>query len=195
MLRRLLMALLFSPLAFMPIATTLIAATPSDVSDQDIADAYLYLLGRLLVLRQENIDFRDEGFKWNEIIYRTPGGVTWANPNLDVTYSEAWIAVDENTPVILEVPKIEGGRYYSWQMLNGWGETRSERLKPANPGRCSAGRTTKPQEPRVGACRTGFRSRRGHSSTKAVQADADRNTRNCAAHRQARFSQRQAAGS
>ena len=136
MLRRLLMALLFSPLAFMPIATTLIAATPSDVSDQDIADAYLYLLGRLLVLRQENIDFRDEGFKWNEIIYRTPGGVTWANPNLDVTYSEAWVAVDENTPVILEVPKIEGGRYYSWQMLNGWGETVlnvNERTFPDRP--------------------------------------------------------------
>ena len=49
--------------------------------------------------------------------------MAWANPNLDVAYSEAWVAVDENTPVILEVPKIEGGRYYSWQMLNGWGET------------------------------------------------------------------------
>jgi hypothetical protein len=117
-------------------ASTSIAAEPSEVSDQDIADAYLYLLGRLLVLRQENIDFRDEGFKWNEIIYRTPGGVAWANPNLDVAYSEAWVTVDENTPVILEVPKIEGGRYYSWQMLNGCGETVlnvNERTFPDRP--------------------------------------------------------------
>ena len=37
--------------------------------------------------------------------------------------SEAWIAIDENTPVVLEVPEIKGGRYYTWQMLNGWGET------------------------------------------------------------------------
>ena len=93
------------------------------LTDGDIADAYLYLLGRLLVLRQEILDFRDEGFKWNEIIYREPGGVAWANPNLDVAYSEAWVAVDENTPAVLDVPEIKGGRYYTWQMLNGWGET------------------------------------------------------------------------
>ena len=45
-------------------------------------------------------------------------------------------SVDENTPVILEVPKIEGGRYYSWQMLNGWGETVlniNERTFPDHP--------------------------------------------------------------
>ena len=136
MLRRLLIAALLTTLAFTPPASVSIAATASDISDQDIADAYLYLLGRLLVLRQQNIDFRDEGFKWNEIIYRTPGGVAWANPNLDVAYSEAWIAVDESTPVILEIPKIEGGRYYSWQMLNGWGETVlnvNERTFPDHP--------------------------------------------------------------
>ena len=94
MLRGLSIAVVLSGSALTPMASTSIAAEPSEVSDQDIADAYLYLLGRLLVLRQENIDFRDEGFKWNEIIYRTPGGVAWANPNLDVAYSEAWVAVD-----------------------------------------------------------------------------------------------------
>ena len=93
------------------------------LTDGDISDAYLYLLGRLLVVRQEILDFRDEGFKWNEVIYREPGGVAWANPNLDVAYSEAWVAVDENTPAVLDVPEIKGGRYYTWQMLNGWGET------------------------------------------------------------------------
>ncbi|TDW46703.1 hypothetical protein EV144_106377 [Flavobacterium sp. 270] len=93
-----------------------------EISDGDIGDAYLYLLGRALVLRQENLDFGKEGFKWNKLIYRAPGGVDWANPNLDVAYTEAWIAVDEQTCVILEIPKITG-RYYTWHMLNGWGET------------------------------------------------------------------------
>ncbi|MEJ2673232.1 MAG: DUF1214 domain-containing protein [Deltaproteobacteria bacterium] len=108
----------------------------AELSDQDISDAYLYLLARLLVLRQEILDFKNEGFKWNTIIYRKPGGVAWANPNLDVAYSEAWVAIDENTPVILEVPKIDPGRYYTWQMLNGWGETTlniNERTFPNHP--------------------------------------------------------------
>ena len=105
-------------------------------SDQDITDAYLYLLGRLLVIRQEILDFRDEGFKWNEIQYRKPAGVAWANPNLDVAYSEAWVAVDETTPAILTIPEISGGRYYTSQMLNGWGETVlniNERTFPSSP--------------------------------------------------------------
>lgn len=107
----------------------------SSLSDQDIAEAYIYLLGRELVLKQEKIDFEKEGFKWNQIINREPGGVAWANPNLDVVYSEAWIAVDENTPVLLEIPEIKG-RYYTWHMLNGWGETLlniNERTFPQHP--------------------------------------------------------------
>ena len=110
----------------------------AEVSDQDISDAYLYLLGRLLVLRQEILDFKNEGFTWNKIIYRKPGGVAWANPNLDVAYSEAWVAIDGNTPVILEVPEIKKRRYYTWQMLNGWGETTlniNERTFPNHPHR------------------------------------------------------------
>ena len=122
------------PSAEAPAATPAAAATA--VSDQDITDAYLYLLGRLLVLRQEQLDFSKEGFKWNEIIHRDVGGVAWANPNLDVAYSEAWVAVDENSCTIFSVPKIEG-RYYTVQFLNGWGETianineRSYRDRPA----------------------------------------------------------------
>ena len=138
------------------------------LTDADISDAYLYLLGRLLVLRQEILDFRDEGFKWNEVIYREPGGVAWANPNLDVAYSEAWVAVDENTPAVLDVPEIKGGRYYTWQMLNGWGETtvnineRSFKDHPfgkfafvlqgfqsRDPGRRGQGRGAEQEEPRA----------------------------------------------
>ena len=42
------------------------AATQAGVaraSDQDISDGYIYLLGRLTVTRQQQLDFQ-EGFKW-----------------------------------------------------------------------------------------------------------------------------------
>ena len=109
--------------------------TAAAISDADIADAYLYLLGRQLVLRQEHLDFRDGGFKWNSAIHHAPGGVDWANPNLDVAYSEAWIGVDERSCTMVEVPRITG-RYYTIQVLNGWGETTSninERNFPQHP--------------------------------------------------------------
>lgn len=107
----------------------------TEITDQDIADAYVYLLGRDIVLKQQRIDFEKEGFKWNTLMYRTPGGVAWANPNLDVAYSEAWIAIDENSCALVEIPKITG-RYYTWHMLNGWGETIlniNERNFPEHP--------------------------------------------------------------
>lgn len=111
------------------------AAAGTTTSDQDVSDAYLYLLSRLLVLRQEQLDFQKEGFQWNQIAHREVGGVAWANPNLDVAYSEAWVAVDENSCTVFSVPKIEG-RYYTVQFLNGWGETVAninERNFPEHP--------------------------------------------------------------
>lgn len=109
--------------------------TSGPLSDQDITDAYIYLLGREIILKQQRLDFEEEGFEWNNLIHRTPGGVAWANPNLDVAYSEAWVAVDENVSVIVDIPKITG-RYFTWQMLNGWGETVlniNERTFPYQP--------------------------------------------------------------
>ncbi len=50
------------------------AAQPARLTDRDIVEAYEYMLARWLVLRQENLDFK-EGFKWNQIIHREPGGV------------------------------------------------------------------------------------------------------------------------
>lgn len=108
--------------------------TSPALTDEGISNAYIYLLGRSLALRQERADF-EEGFEWNKLIHRDPGGVAWANPNLDVAYSEAWVALDENTCVLLEIPKITG-RYYTWHMLNGWGETVlniNERTFPKQP--------------------------------------------------------------
>jgi hypothetical protein len=109
-------------------------APPVRVSDQDISDAYIYLLGRLLVTRQQQLDFK-EGFTWNTFVHRKPGEVDWPNPNLDVAYSEAWVAADESSCTIVSVPKVEG-RYYTVHFLNGWGETVAninERLFPKRP--------------------------------------------------------------
>jgi len=92
------------------------------ISDQDVSDAYIYLLARLLITRQQQVDFDQEGFQWNQLIHRKPGQVDWPNPNLDVAYSEAWVALDEDSCLLVTVPRIEG-RYYTVEFLNGWGET------------------------------------------------------------------------
>jgi hypothetical protein len=107
--------------------------TPA-LTDPQISDAYVYLLGRLLVLRQQQLDF-EEGFQWNRLIHRKPGEVDWPNPNLDVAYSEAWVAIDETSCAMVSVPKVTG-RYYTVQFLNGWGETvanLNERVFPEHP--------------------------------------------------------------
>lgn len=96
-------------------------ATATASTDQEISDSYIYLLSRLLVLRQQQADFQ-EGFQWNTLVHRKPGEVEWPNPNLDVAYSEAWVAIDEKSYLMVSVPKITG-RYYTVQFLNGWGET------------------------------------------------------------------------
>ncbi|HET9217939.1 MAG TPA: DUF1214 domain-containing protein [Terriglobia bacterium] len=104
------------------------------LSDANISDAYIYLLGRLLVTRQQQLDFQ-EGFQWNQLVHRKPGEVQWPNPNLDVAYSEAWVAVDENSCTLVNVPKITD-RYYTVQFLNGWGETLANinaRVHPNHP--------------------------------------------------------------
>lgn len=92
------------------------------VTDKEVRDAYIYLMGRVLVLRQEQLDLTKNDMKWNQIYHREVGAVKWANPNLDVAYSEAWLAIDDKTCTIVEVPEIKN-RYYTVQVLNGWGET------------------------------------------------------------------------
>lgn len=117
---------------------TALEATPAtalQLNDQDISDAYIYLLGRLLVTRQQQIDFDKEGFVWNQLLHRKPGQVEWPNPNLDVAYSEAWVAIDEYSFLLVNVPEITG-RYYVVEFLNGWGETVAninERVYPEHP--------------------------------------------------------------
>ena len=104
-------------------------------SEATVDSAYVYLLGRALAIRQEHMDRAAEGFAYNEISYNPLGSADFVNPNFDVAYLEAWIAVDTDTPALLEVPEIEG-RYYTAQILDEWGEVIAninERTFPSKP--------------------------------------------------------------
>lgn len=104
-------------------------------SDRVLSDTYSYVLGRLLVIRQEQMDLAEPGVHYNELKYNPLGSSDFVNPNLDVAYVEAWIAVDDETPVLLEVPEING-RYYTAQVLDEWGEVIvniNERTLPSRP--------------------------------------------------------------
>ena len=114
------------------------ATAPSAQSVPDeptIADAYVYLLARTLVIRQEHMDLQAQGAAYNTIKYNPLGSADFVNPNLDVAYLEAWFAVDEKTPVVLEVPEVKG-RYCTAQILDEWGEVIvniNERTCPSKP--------------------------------------------------------------
>jgi hypothetical protein len=109
--------------------------TNQTLSEQEIIDAYIYVLARYLVIRQEHIDMAEEGVDYNVIKFNELGKAEFVNPNLDVAYLEAWFAVDGHTPVILEIPKIEG-RYYTGQIMDEWAEiitNINERNYPEHP--------------------------------------------------------------
>ncbi len=88
----------------------------ADFSSQDVTEAYVYLLGRYLVIRQEAIDVAEPGGGYNVLKHNPPvnagdtagSAPTFVNPNLDVVYSEAWLAVDADTPVDLGDPRDPG---------------------------------------------------------------------------------------
>ena len=104
-------------------------------NEQTIADAYIYLLGRALVIRQEHMDRGAPGFAYNTIKYNPIGSADWVNPNLDTAYLEAWFAIDGDSSVIFEVPEIKD-RYYTAQILDEWGEVITninERIFPSKP--------------------------------------------------------------
>lgn len=105
------------------------------LTEQEVVDSWIYTLARYIVIRQEHIDMAEEGVDYNVIKYNELGKAEFVNPNLDVAYLEAWFAVDENTPVILEIPKIEG-RYYTAQIVDEWAEILhniNERNFPEHP--------------------------------------------------------------
>jgi hypothetical protein len=91
------------------------------LTEQEIVDAYIYVLARYLVIRQEQLDIAEEGIDYNRIKYNELGKAEFVNPNLDVAYLEAWLAVDEHSAVVLEVPQVLG-RYYTVQIVDEWAE-------------------------------------------------------------------------
>jgi hypothetical protein len=109
--------------------------------------------------------------KYNEL-----GKAEFVNPNLDVAYLETWFAVDEGTPVILEIPKIEG-RYYTAQIMDEWAEiitNINERNYPEHPyGRyalCLEG--SNPQIPE-GALRVDLPSKKAKMLARVERKDDD----------------------
>jgi hypothetical protein len=113
------------------------AAQGPRLSDKDIIDAHHYFLSRMLILRQEHLDFK-AGFIWNRVLHRDPAGAAWINPNLDVVQSDGWVAVDETSCTIVELPAIKK-RYYTVQLLNGWGETVANINERSHPGAAKVG--------------------------------------------------------
>ncbi|CAG4925161.1 DUF1214 domain-containing protein [Paraburkholderia gardini] len=104
-------------------------------TDDQIVSAWDYLYGRYLVLQQENHDINVEKVGYNRIKYNPLGSAQFVNPNLDVAYLEAWLAADSSHAVILNVPRVTG-RYYTAQLLDGWGEVITninERTYPDHP--------------------------------------------------------------
>jgi len=97
------------------------SAVPHKPTDGELRDAYVYILGRALVIRQELNDVKDKGAGYNVIKYNPLGSADFVNPNFDVAYLEAWFAVDKDSANILEVPEIDG-RYYTAQILDEWAE-------------------------------------------------------------------------
>ncbi len=111
------------------------AAASAPPDEKAIEDAYIYLLGRVLVIRQEHTDMAEPGITYNTIKHNPLGSAGFVNPNFDVAYLEAWLAVDDRTPVFLEVPEVTG-RYYTAQILDEWGEVIvniNERTFPSKP--------------------------------------------------------------
>ena len=91
------------------------------ITESEIVESYVYLLGRALAVRQERTDLSEEGIEYNTIKYNEAGKADFVNPNLDVAYMEAWFAMDENSAILLTIPKVEN-RYYTVQLMDGWGE-------------------------------------------------------------------------
>ncbi|OAJ51639.1 hypothetical protein A6V36_16600 [Paraburkholderia ginsengiterrae] len=118
--------------AAVPQEQTAVVAKPDE---QTVSDTFVYVLGRLLVIRQEQMDRKAPAFAWNSIKYNPLGSADFVNPNFDVAYLEAWIATDDHAGVLLEVPEIKG-RYYTAQILDEWGEVIAninERTFPSKP--------------------------------------------------------------
>lgn len=101
--------------------TTTVLIEGLGLTEQEVIDSWVYAIARYLVIRQEHIDLSEEGIDYNVIKFNELGKADFVNPNLDVAYLEAWLGVDGQSPVILDIPRIEG-RYYTVQIMDEWGD-------------------------------------------------------------------------
>ena len=69
-----------SALALNPLAS----AQALKPDEETVTNAYLYLLDRALVIRQELLDRKGEGFVYNSIKYNPLASADFTNPNFDV---------------------------------------------------------------------------------------------------------------
>ncbi|MBO9665817.1 MAG: DUF1254 domain-containing protein [Bdellovibrio sp.] len=121
-------------------SVTVTPGTPSSLaktglSEKDVIDAYVYLMGRYLVIRQERIDTGEQNIGYNKIKYNPLGQVNALNPNLDVVSFESWIAVDDKNCQVLVIPPIKD-RYHTVQIMDEWAqvvENINERTHPEHP--------------------------------------------------------------
>lgn len=67
-------------------------AVATKPDEKTVTDAYVYLLGRALVIRQEQMDRNEKGFAYNTTEDNPLGSADFVIPNFDVAYLEAWIA-------------------------------------------------------------------------------------------------------
>jgi len=128
-------SLLFTVVLACALACAGFGSTQTQLDKKAVTDAYVYLLGRAIAIRQEQTDLKEPGVAYNVIKYNPAGSADFVNPNLDVAYLEAWIAVDDQHPVMLDVPEVKG-RYYTAQILDEWGEVITninERNYPEHP--------------------------------------------------------------
>jgi len=86
------------------IATASAQVTKPD--EKTVTDAYLYLLDRALVIRQEHLDRNGKDFAYNTVKYNPLASADFTNPNFDVAYFEAWFAVDDNSAAVLDIPEV-----------------------------------------------------------------------------------------
>ena len=117
-------AVLFSALL---LSTTIAQADTALAETREIAkEAYTYanpVVDSYRILYSSFVDRNDPEYKapWNQLkniarVY-TPHDKAVQTPNSDTPYS--WLALDLRTePLVLTVPKIEKGRYYSIQLID-----------------------------------------------------------------------------
>ena len=78
-LRHLGAAILLVALTFTAVVPIASAQIPDE---KTVTDAYVYLLGRAIVIRQEQTDLKETGVEYNVIKYNPVGSADFVNPNI-----------------------------------------------------------------------------------------------------------------